>query len=88
MHDSPKPPPTRLSLTFRGLDAANEIWVIASGDGKADAVAKALAAVDPVHVPSVRAEGRERTLWLVDEDAAAKLPEAADLPRLRIVGAD
>ena len=88
VRNSPKPPPIRLSLSFRGLNSANEIWVIASGDGKADAVAKALSAVDPVHVPSSAAEGRERTLWLVDEAAAAKLPEAADLPRLRIVGAD
>lgn len=82
VRNSPKPPPTRLSLSFRGLNAANEIWVIASGDGKADAVAKALATVDPVHVPSSAAEGRRRTLWLVDEAAAAKLPNAADLPRL------
>ena len=76
VRDSPKPPPVRLSLSFRGLNAGNEIWVIASGDGKADAVAKALATVDPVHVPSSAAEGRERTLWLVDEAAAAKLPDS------------
>jgi 6-phosphogluconolactonase len=76
VRNSPKPPPIRLSLSFRGLNSANEIWVIASGDGKADAVAKALSTVDPVHVPSSAAEGRERTLWLVDEAAAAKLPDS------------
>ncbi|HEY2794018.1 MAG TPA: 6-phosphogluconolactonase, partial [Micromonosporaceae bacterium] len=79
VRNSPKPPPIRLSLSFRGLNSANEIWVIASGDSKADAVAMALSAVDPVHVPSSAAEGRERTLWLVDEAAAAKLPDS--IPR-------
>lgn len=79
VRNSPKPPPTRISLSFRGLNAANEIFVIASGDGKADAVGRALRTVDPVHVPSSAAEGRERTLWLVDAAAAAKL--ADDIPR-------
>jgi 6-phosphogluconolactonase len=74
VHGSPKPPPTRLSLTFPTLDAAREIWFVASGSGKADAVARALSGVDPVHVPSSAPRGRQRTLWLVDQDAAAKLP--------------
>jgi 6-phosphogluconolactonase len=74
VHDSPKPPPTRLSLTFPALDAANEIWFVASGDGKADAVSRALGGADFTEVPSARPRGRERTLWLLDRDAAAKLP--------------
>jgi 6-phosphogluconolactonase len=73
VHDSPKPPPTRTSLTFAALDAAREIWFVASGSGKAEAVAKALSGVDPVNVPSSAPRGTERTLWLVDEDAAAQL---------------
>ncbi|GAB2466774.1 6-phosphogluconolactonase [Jatrophihabitans fulvus] len=72
VHDSPKPPPDRLSLTFEGLDAAREIWLIASGDGKADAVAKAVGGDESL--PSARPRGRERTLWLLDEDAASQLP--------------
>jgi 6-phosphogluconolactonase len=74
VHDSPKPPPTRLSLTFPTLDAAREIWIVASGSSKADAVARALAGVDPVNVPSSAPRGRDRTLWLIDQDAAANLP--------------
>ncbi|MFN2561090.1 MAG: 6-phosphogluconolactonase [Jatrophihabitans sp.] len=73
VHDSPKPPPTRLSLTFPALDAANEIWFVASGDGKADAVSRALGGADFTDVPSARPRGREHTLWLLDRDAAAKL---------------
>ena len=74
VRDSPKPPPLRLSLSFDGLNTAREIWVVASGSGKADAAARALAPdADRTHVPSAGAEGRVRTLWLLDRAAAADL---------------
>ena len=74
VHDSPKPPPDRLTLTFTGLDAAREIWFVASGDGKADAVSRALdGSSTAAEVPSSRPRGTERTLWLLDRDAAGKL---------------
>jgi 6-phosphogluconolactonase len=74
VRNSPKPPPTRLSLTFRALGAANEVWVIASGQGKAHAVALALGGAGRVQVPSAGAQGRHRTLWLLDREAASALP--------------
>ena len=73
VHNSPKPPPTRISLTFRALDAANEIWFIASGEPKAQAVAMALSGAGRVQVPAAGPRGRHRTLWLIDREAAAKL---------------
>jgi 6-phosphogluconolactonase len=74
VRDSPKPPPLRLSLSFDGLNAANEIWAVVSGSGKADAVRAALDEnADREHVPSAGARGRIRTRWLIDADAAAKL---------------
>jgi 6-phosphogluconolactonase len=77
VHDSPKPPPTRLSLTFPSLQAAREVWILASGAEKADAVAEALSGAGPDQVPAAGARGRERTLFLIDADAAAKLPSQA-----------
>jgi 6-phosphogluconolactonase len=74
VRDSPKPPPTRLSFTFRALDAANEVWFVASGDSKANAVAMALGGADRVLVPAAGPRGRHRTLWFVDRAAAAQLP--------------
>jgi 6-phosphogluconolactonase len=74
VHDSPKPPPTRLSLTFPALDAAKEVWFVVSGSGKADAVARALSGAPRDEVPSAGPRGRNRTLWLLDQDAAANLP--------------
>jgi 6-phosphogluconolactonase len=74
VRNSPKPPPLRLSLSFDALNSTEEIWVVASGDGKADAVAAALAPdANREHVPSAGARGRTRTVWWVDEDAASKL---------------
>lgn len=74
VRDSPKPPPRRVSLSFAGLNGANEIWVVASGEGKADAVARALSGAERTEVPSAGARGQVRTLWLIDRDAARELP--------------
>jgi 6-phosphogluconolactonase len=74
VRNSPKPPPTRLSLTFPALDAADEVWFVVSGSGKADAVARAVGGAPREEVPSAGPRGRTRTLWLIDQDAAANLP--------------
>jgi 6-phosphogluconolactonase len=74
VHDSPKPPPTRISLTFGTLDAANEVWFIASGSSKAHAVALAFSGASREQVPAAGPHGRQRTLWLLDQEAAADLP--------------
>ncbi|MFI5707245.1 6-phosphogluconolactonase [Kribbella sp. NPDC051620] len=69
--DSPKPPPTRVSLTFPALANARETWFVVSGEDKADAVADALSGKGdlPASIP----KGIDRTLWLIDEAAASKL---------------
>jgi len=73
VRNSPKPPPERLSFTFDLLDEAAEIWFVASGSGKADAVALAHSGASREQVPSAGPRGRDRTLWLLDRDAAALL---------------
>ncbi|HWG00330.1 MAG TPA: 6-phosphogluconolactonase, partial [Trebonia sp.] len=74
VRDSPKPPPVRISLTFPSIQAAREVWILAAGGEKADAVARALTGATPDQVPAAGARGRQRTLFLIDEQAAAKLP--------------
>ena len=81
VHNSPKPPPTRVSLTFRSLDAANEVWFIAAGTGKANAVMMALSGAGRVQVPAAGPRGRYRTLWLIDRDAASHLPAQVYRPQ-------
>lgn len=71
---SPKPPPTRISLTLPAIRCAAEVWLIVSGPEKAAAVTMALRGAGEVRVPAAGATGRRRTLWLLDRAAAAKLP--------------
>jgi len=47
---------------------------VVSGAAKADAVAAAIGGADPADVPAAGAIGRDITLWLLDEAAAAGLP--------------
>ncbi|EUA12164.1 6-phosphogluconolactonase [Mycobacterium kansasii 732] len=71
--DSPKPPPQRITLTLPAIQRSREVWLLVSGRAKADAVATAIGGADPITVPAAGAVGRENTLWLLDEEAAAKL---------------
>lgn len=73
VRDSPKPPPTRISLTMWVLRRAREVWWVAAGEGKAQAVHDALQDSDPVDVPSAGPKGLERTVWFLDEAAASQV---------------
>lgn len=72
VRESPKPPPNRVSLTYSAIQAARQVWVIAAGEEKADAVAAALAGASALELPAAAATGQERTLWLVDRAAASR----------------
>ncbi|MFD0900492.1 6-phosphogluconolactonase [Actinomadura sediminis] len=77
VRDAPKPPPTRISLTYPSLRSAREVWLLAAGEGKADAVRLAFApGTAPEKAPVVGARGRERTLFLLDRAAAGDGPRA------------
>jgi 6-phosphogluconolactonase len=74
VYDSPKPPARRITLTLPAVRRSREVWLMVSGAEKAGAVAAAVGGADPVSVPAAGAVGREQTVWLLDEEAAAKLP--------------
>jgi len=75
--DSPKPPPRRLTLTLDAIAAASRVWAIATGAGKADAVALALHAdVPALQSPLGAAHGRDETVLFLDAGAAAGIQEA------------
>jgi len=71
--DSPKPPPTRISLGMAMLGRADELWFAATGEEKADAVSRSVAGGDVMRTPSAGPRGRRRTVWFVDQGAAARL---------------
>ncbi len=76
VRNSPKPPPERVSLTLEAINSAQEIWIVAAGADKAAAVGLGLAGASEVQVPASGARGISKTLWLLDEAAAAKVPAA------------
>lgn len=63
IRDSPKPPSERVTLTLPVLQAAKRVLILATGAGKADAVAKAKRG----EVPSGMITGAR---WLIDQAAA------------------
>jgi len=42
VENSPKPPPRRISLSFPAIAAAQQVWVLVSGAGKADVLRESL----------------------------------------------
>jgi len=71
VRNSPKPPPSRISLTLEVINASAEVWFCVSGAEKAEAVQRALAGAD---IPAAHAHGTRSTVWLVDGAAAGGLP--------------
>ena len=65
VRNAPKPPPDRVSLTLPALQGARRVIVLATGAGKADAVARARRG----EVPSGMIAG---ALWLLDRAAAGQ----------------
>lgn len=71
---SPKPPPVRLTMTLHTINTGEEVWLLAAGPEKADAVGMALTGAGPVQLPAAAVSGVERTLWLLDRAAARDVP--------------
>ena len=71
VHDAPRPPARRLTLTPRAIAEARRVLVLATGAEKSRAVAGALAVQGPVEdIPARLVRARE---WIVDVNAARGL---------------
>lgn len=75
-YNSPKPPATRITLTFKALTGVQKLVIIAAGEDKADKLKEAFD--NPDSLPIGRAartvlESGGQVIWMLDEAAAAKL---------------
>jgi 6-phosphogluconolactonase len=73
--DSPKPPPRRITLTLPAVRRCRQVWLVVSGQAKAEAVAAGVGGADPDDWPAAGAVGLEQTRWLLDSAAAGNLPD-------------
>ncbi|MEU3309587.1 6-phosphogluconolactonase [Nocardiopsis sp. NPDC055551] len=73
VHDSPKPPPTRVSLTLSSINSARQVWVLASGESKSEAVRLGLSGASVDEAPVAGVKGSEKTVFWLDEASASKL---------------
>jgi 6-phosphogluconolactonase len=72
--DSPKPPSTRVSLTLAAIRSADDVWIGATGDAKAEAAAMAASPGTSIEdVPAAGARGKNSTVLWLDRDAASRL---------------
>lgn len=76
VHGAPKPPPTRISLTFRALCSARDVWFLVAGADKAPAVGLALSGAGRLQAPAAGVSGTRSTTWLLDRPAASHVPPA------------
>lgn len=75
VRNSPKPPAERISLTLPALNNSKNIWVVAAGADKADAIYAAFTSENPSEAPVCAVEGIEETVFFTDEAAAQRLIE-------------
>ncbi len=73
VEDAPKEPAERISLTISTLNRSDQVWFLANGEEKADAISRALDGDEAL--PASHVHGDEATLWFIDEAAAGGLPE-------------
>ena len=73
VRDCPKPPPTRVSLTLPAVNASRRVWLLVSGDAKAEAVKAIADGADPADWPAAGVRGTQETIVFVDDAAASML---------------
>ncbi len=87
VHDSPKPPAGRLSLTMPLLNSSERIWLVLTGADKAPALGLALAGASVQEVPVAGVLGTKRTVFFIDADASTDVPESLIMPTSYWTGA-
>jgi 6-phosphogluconolactonase len=70
---SPKPPPSRITLSLGAINSAARVAVVALGAGKAPIVGQALKGDGGELLPVQRVRSAGGVAWVLDEGAAGEL---------------
>ena len=73
VHDSPKPPSERLTLTLPAIARAKRVWLLVAGGEKAEAAAHVAAGSPAEEWPAAGAHGIDETILFLADNAATKL---------------
>ena len=71
--DSPKPPAERVTLTLPAVRRAEQVWLLVSGEDKAQAAKAIVDRANPEDWPAAGAEGTADTVLYLTDDAATAL---------------
>ena len=80
VEDSPKPPPQRLTLSLPVINSSERVWLVLAGVDKAPALGLALAGASTADVPVAGVEGKDQTIFHVDEAASSEVPDSLITP--------
>lgn len=64
--DSPKPPPQRVTWTYPTINASEQVWLIAVGQSKSEAVRQLRSGATPEDIPAAGASGKVETRLYTD----------------------
>ncbi|WKD61248.1 6-phosphogluconolactonase [Corynebacterium ciconiae DSM 44920] len=70
--DSPKPPAERVTLSLPQVQACRVVWLLVSGEEKAEAVSHVIHGGEPLDWPACGARGVEETAIYVSTDALSR----------------
>ena len=73
VHDCPKAPPTRVSLTMPAVKTSDRVWLLIAGENKSEAVEAIADGANQADWPAAGAQGRTETVVFVDDAAASRL---------------
>jgi 6-phosphogluconolactonase len=65
--DSPKPPASRVTFSMKQINSAAEVWMVAAGESKAEAVTKIIEG--DISIPASYVRGNSHTRLIVDTEA-------------------
>ena len=71
INDSPKPPSARVTWTYPTINASRQVWLIATGKEKSNAVSQLQADADFHDIPAAGVHGKQETRLYIDVEASS-----------------